>query len=695
MWSEKKLEVSDVSHKFVKFGDAFKSLKKSYIHLGVDTTTLIDIPSMIRKILETSLVLEPSAESLDSFLPKIGDVVAIMMKMLKDKQSEVTRLESTKRNGSISTSSSISSLKPRDNSSSENNPNLNTNTSEQIIRTPSKDPITRLQNNTDLKRRASKRYSAYQTSSIISMQSPKSANRFNSQSVPKTPMYNDLSPDVTAEDIEKVKHSSDLFNIEEAETENIEKELGNFDQNRDEVIQSTTNALTGGKRTSSMNFKTEENRLRSSSKIFLKFKEQVKKVHIKLPTSFANLKVLYTQTFNYSPPGISPFPKFYIQDNANMIAYELENIEDIQSGSIISLQQPDLQTAIIGYMESQIHGIKNDMMNMEDRIYKKFDELQLYQLSQTPATQSSTVSNITDKNYENDMKTRIEQIHQQQQQLDELSAQFQKLKQHQLRTSTKITEAVRETIEKIDNLQDAGLVPANITESAYVKDCKTKVSEGCESLVEKLDDLQDVIEFMKRDITKHNIKPSEKQIDHLAKEMKKTKEDLMAFTDFISIERKNLASIWTKQMAAIAADQRFFKAQEEIISLLEQDYQSAEETFNLIVSCAKQLEKGSLIVKPKLPVQDPTLSPWDASQLVMAEVDGIVPNHEERIEAIMRAERVREMEKELRLKDEFKEELNDFVSNDKLKKTSVSISELEKLRQEKDMENFKVTMGII
>lgn len=253
---------------------------------------------------------------------------------------------------------------------------------------------------------------------------------------------------------------------------------------------------------------------------------------------------------------------------------------------------------------------------------------------------------------------------------------------------------INSTISSIDKTQVDGLA-SQISENAYVKECKTKVSEGCESLVEKLDDLQDVIEFIKRDITKHNIKPSDKQLEHLSKEMKNTKSELTTLTDYAQIEHKNLLSMWNKQMAAISADQRFFKAQEEIMGLLAQDYQSAQETFDLIVSCAKQLEKGSLTYKSKLPVPDPTVSPWDASKLVMAEVDAINPNHEERVEAILKAERVREMEKELRLKDEFQEELGDFVSNDKLKKSGGGISEIERQRQEKDQEHMKNTFGVV
>lgn len=249
-------------------------------------------------------------------------------------------------------------------------------------------------------------------------------------------------------------------------------------------------------------------------------------------------------------------------------------------------------------------------------------------------------------------------------------------------------------IDYVDNFQESGIVLKDMTENSYISECKNRVSEGCESLVEKLDDLQDIIEFMKTDITKHNIKPSDKQLEHLGKEMRKTDDTLRKLTNYTQSERKNIAAIWNKQMALIAADQRFFKAQEEIMGLLEQDYQSAQETFELIKSCAAQLEKSSL-PKSKLPIPDPSVSPWDASRLVMAEVDALNPNHEERVEAIAKAERVREMEKELRLKDEFQEELDEFVSNERLKKRPGGIEELERNRQEKDLQHIKNTLGVM
>lgn len=686
-WSQNTASVSEVSSKFVKFGDAYKSLKRSYSTSGIDVSNLPDIPGKVRSILESSLVLEPSQESLDRFLPQIGDSVAELMRMLKDKQNELNTVDKNRKNGSISASSSISSFKQ---TNSQTTPTTSSSGLSPLDfnRTPSKDPITRLQNNNDLMRRASKRFSAYQTSSIISMQSPMSDHVFNTSDLPKTPLQMDLAPNITAEDLEKAKNSTRLDNAADEIDEQQDlpktstKSSSNLTSLKEVTLSDTAKSLTGGQALKEKKYQDE---------IFLKLREQVKKVKINLPTTLPNLKVLFAQKFNYSPPATSSYPKIYIQDGPNSIAYELENISEIEYGCIISLQQPDIQTAIFSHVDLQIGTVKNDMMNMEDRILKKLEKLQILQNS-APATPSFRQS--ADIEFERGMKKKLEENSNHQKLIDDLQDELTKVKQHQIKSVRRITDMINSTISSIDKTQVDGLA-SQISENAYVKECKTKVSEGCESLVEKLDDLQDVIEFIKRDITKHNIKPSDKQLEHLSKEMKNTKSELTTLTDYAQIEHKNLLSMWNKQMAAISADQRFFKAQEEIMGLLAQDYQSAQETFDLIVSCAKQLEKGSLTYKSKLPVPDPTVSPWDASKLVMAEVDAINPNHEERVEAILKAERVREMEKELRLKDEFQEELGDFVSNDKLKKSGGGISEIERQRQEKDQEHMKNTFGVV
>lgn len=694
-WAQHTSSVSEVSSKFVKFGDAYKTLKRSYTAANIDISNIPDIPGKVRSILETSLVMEPSQASLDKFLPQIGDSVAELMKMLKEKQTEPSNQDKSKKIGSLSTSSSVSSLK-HSNSQQQLVPPSSNNSPVDFVRTPSKDAITRLQNNTDLMRRASKRFSAYQTSSIISM-SP-IPEPFDTSNLPKTPFHSQI----TAEDLEKAKSIGNLDDIDEtvgqdefiSPTKDLVKT--NASERRD-VINSTSQSLTGNQSNLSKQHletppQTMENpQVKYKNKIFLRFKDEVKKVDITLPTTLSNLKILFSQKFKYSPPGISTYPKIYIQDDPTSIAYELEEFSEIKYGCIISLQQPDIQTAIFKHVDAQIGTVKNDIMNLEDRILKRIEKLQMLQ----PTTPSPIIRQSADAEYEKNMKKKLEKNSNYQKIIDDLQDEVNKIKQHQTRSVKKINDMVNNTIKTVDEIQECGVIPQNTSENTYVKDCKNKVSEGCESLVEKLDDLQDIIEFIKRDITKHNIKPSDKQLDHLSKEMKNTKAELASLTDYTQIERKTLQSMWNKQMSTIAADQRFFRAQEEIMGLLAQDYQSAQETFDLIVSCAKQLEKGSLAYRSKLPVPDPTVSPLDASKLVMGEIDALNPNHEERVEAIIRAERVREMEKGLKIKDPFQEELGDFVNNDMLKKHGGGISELERVRQEKDQEHMKNTFGVV
>lgn len=713
-WSKRSATVSEVSAKFVKFGDSFKTLKRSYNASGIDITTLPDIPKQVRTILEASLILEPSQQSLDMFLPQIGESVAELMKMLKDKQFEVSEAEKSKSNLSLSASlSTVSSLRYPGKSFAAT-PGATTTTSEHgsndTSRTPYKDPLTRLQNNRNLIRRASKRYSAYQTSSIISIQSPMNSTSFDTSQLPKTPLYEDGTPNITSDDLENAKNDSSIFNNstlekngnstfpysikEEQESgqtpESDETEKEENAKEVKEVLNDTTDKLKGGRNERNDSVTDVFGGTRENH-IFLKLKDQVKKVNIKLPTTVANVKVLFTQKFNYSSPGLTPYPKMYIQDGPASVAYELENMADVTDGSIISLQQPDLQSAIFKHVDLQIDGVKSDIMNMEDRLLKKIESMYL---SVTSNTVSNTVRQSVEIDYEKNMKEKLEKNEEYQKLVDELQNELNKVKQHQNRSIKRITNMINGAIDYVDNFQESGIVLKDMTENSYISECKNRVSEGCESLVEKLDDLQDIIEFMKTDITKHNIKPSDKQLEHLGKEMRKTDDTLRKLTNYTQSERKNIAAIWNKQMALIAADQRFFKAQEEIMGLLEQDYQSAQETFELIKSCAAQLEKSSL-PKSKLPIPDPSVSPWDASRLVMAEVDALNPNHEERVEAIAKAERVREMEKELRLKDEFQEELDEFVSNERLKKRPGGIEELERNRQEKDLQHIKNTLGVM
>ncbi|GMF27846.1 unnamed protein product [[Candida] boidinii] len=72
----------------------------------------------------------------------------------------------------------------------------------------------------------------------------------------------------------------------------------------------------------------------------------------------------------------------------------------------------------------------------------------------------------------------------------------------------------------------------------------------------------------------------------------------------------------------------------------------------------------------------------------MSEVAALNPDHESRVEAIAKAERVREKEKLVNNINQFEAELGDFVDGERLKKSG-GIEEIERIRKQKDEQNLK------
>ena len=72
--------------------------------------------------------------------------------------------------------------------------------------------------------------------------------------------------------------------------------------------------------------------------VFLQVGRHVKKVTIDPDSalSFASLRVLFVDRFSYNP-GQDNFPSIYIRDGTSGVQYELEDIEEVKSGALLSL----------------------------------------------------------------------------------------------------------------------------------------------------------------------------------------------------------------------------------------------------------------------------------------------------------------------------------------------------------------------
>lgn len=682
-WANKTATVSDVSENFVHVGDNFKALRKSYSSAGVPVTDIKDVPKMLRQVLEESLVLEPSQQSLDIFLPRVGQIITELMKILKAKQSELQRRSDDRRISVASSNSNSSSrvasifpgagaqklLDSLDDSSivSTEVSAARGSTLNKLQTQTSNDPLERLQKNHALMRRASKRYSAYQTSKILSMNKRVSGTPVSNADTKSSPFSSPKKIPPKAPTIESsIAAEGASSPLQKEVTKNIEEsKLAN--RLSQAVVESTGSDLS--EKTFYKNSNDEE------AKIYLKLNNKVKKVKMHLPTTKATIKVLFTQKFGFTPNG-EEYPTIYIQDSPNEIAYELEDIDDIHNSCILTFEAQDSTTIICDQLDKKFDLIKDQISHLQEVTEK--DTSNPEKLSSAEKSPDSTTKALDTKIVDTVQK-----------EVCELKFELRKVRQQHTKAKKAVTESITEVLTLIQKLQTVGASPTGVISDPYMDHCRSKVSNECESLVSRIDNLQDLIEVMKVDISKRRSRPLKKQLDHVKNEVMTTKQKLSSLTNYTIKERKNWNSRWQAELTAILEEQEFFKEQDTIIQLLGEDLGSAEETFDLILKCCEELEKNSGMKKfPRLPVVDPSVSMKDVKSLVLQEVQNLNPDHEQRVEAIMKAEKIRKIERKMNNKTAFEQELGDFVGNDKLK-GSGGIDEVERLRKKKDEENLK------
>lgn len=73
-----------------------------------------------------------------------------------------------------------------------------------------------------------------------------------------------------------------------------------------------------------------------SMTVFLQLGRQVKKASVELPLDQSGLRLLFMERFEYDP-GMEDFPDVYIRDNRTGVQYELEDMDDLKDGCVLTL----------------------------------------------------------------------------------------------------------------------------------------------------------------------------------------------------------------------------------------------------------------------------------------------------------------------------------------------------------------------
>lgn len=671
-WARQKADDKFVSDAYVKLGNDFRAATRAFTNAGVDISDLGDVPKALRIVLESALSEAPTQKNLDRFLPNIRSIIVNLLLNLKAKQLKAKELseshlkkieigtnsmrspdqhptltqnddlENTMKKGKARSSSDrqVRLLYDADEFVPSVSPSIQISTPESAI---SNDALAKLQKGNFILRRASKRYSAYQFAKLTNL---------NNNQLSRISGENSKSPDTSFEERFKAQVSN-------------------------QSIKRKGSSL-------------RPNLLTNEQTIFMRVGDQTKKVAVLLPMTLGSLRLQFVEKFGYSP-GSSAFPDIYILDALSNVWFELEEHciqEEVKEGSLLCLKDSVNEAPAIKSLESKF-----------DALDKRLDEFSSKILSELKDFVSSISTNIPSPKLEEkpDAGVQAQQL-QNSRLISEIVKEIRDVQAVLASRRKYVESAVVEFTSEIEKLKTAGLHESDVSSNrGYMQQSYAKLSEESDNLLTKVDDLQDMMEALRKDVALRGVRLGAKQLKNTRKDIDDVRGLLNDLNAYISDGKSTWKRIWEAELDKVCEEQQFFNLQDDLTSDLEEDIKKIQETFDLIEKCSLEQSKQSSSRKAfpgLIHLQEPGESLHNVRDAVMNEVLSLVPDHESRLEAIARAEKLRLKERALVDVTQFQEELGDFVEDNKFK-SSGGFEELERRRQEKDSENLKLSLGII
>lgn len=437
--------------------------------------------------------------------------------------------------------------------------------------------------------------------------------------------------------------------------------------------------------------------------IFLQYKTKVKKFVLAdgyKDLSVARLQLAFIEKFawNTHNNGVD-LPEIYIQDPVSGVRHELEDLNDIKDHSVLVLNVEVLDEVKrhidegLGGLRKIVEGVKTAVDDQNSTIQRVSDRQQetakeMARLAAAPAAPSSSfdtrsLMSPTKVNSQAQL-SEIQSLRRDMAVLRQVYSGFQSDIQSSMSTIRSKASAVKTVAAKAavsDIKGESGRI--------YVNAGKKSLNEDSDKLVGQVDDLQDTVEDLRKDVVLRGVRPLPRQLEDVAKNISQATIELKKMQDFLKRERPIWTKIWEKELETVCNDREEMTMQEDLATDLQDDLEKAAQTFALVEQATKEQLKdgavgsvGSRALSRGLNhvvAADPTA----AKEGVLDEVRALQPNHENRLEAIERAEKLREKELESRRGGEFQKELGNFVEEGKLKKAG-GFEEVERARKAKD-----------
>ncbi|KAI1460940.1 AIP3-domain-containing protein [Annulohypoxylon moriforme] len=436
--------------------------------------------------------------------------------------------------------------------------------------------------------------------------------------------------------------------------------------------------------------------------LFLQYKSKVKK--FVLPQGYTDLTIgrlqlAFIEKFSWNTAlNGSDLPEIYIQDPVSGVRHELEDLSDIKDRTVLALNVEPLDEVKkhfdegIGALKKAVDEVRQNVTDQGSALQRVSDrQLETAkEMARMAAVPPPMVDDVKTGGAEAGAGAKLNPS--QLRELQSLRRDLAVLRQTYSNFQTEIQSSMSSLRGKAANVKVAAAkasVPAVQGDSgyAYVTKGRKQLNSDSDRLVTRVDDLQDLVEDLRKDVVNRGVRPLPRQLEGVSKDIQVLTKELKKVQEYMKREKPIWTKIWEKELEEVCQGRDELKVMEDLMIDLQDDIEKASETFALVEQATKEQMKETAPTNRQFSKGLHNLGnssdPSAAKEGVLGEVRALQPNHEDRLEAIERAEKLRQKELESRRDNPLKKELTKFVEEGKLKKSG-GFEEVERARKAKD-----------
>lgn len=444
--------------------------------------------------------------------------------------------------------------------------------------------------------------------------------------------------------------------------------------------------------------------------LFLQYKSRVKK--FVLPggpseLSIGRLQLAFIEKFSWNTHSNgADLPEIYIQDPVSGVRHELEDLSDIKDRTVLVLNVEALDE-VKKHVDDGLGSIKQLIESVKVNVSEQSAALQRVSERQSEAAKEIARIAAAPPTPPADASPRSTSLGPGRKLKGSQAGEIQNLR----RDLAVLRQTYSNFQSEVENSMNALRTKANSVKVAaakagvpdaeggsghsYVTKGRKQLNTDSDRLVTKVDDLQDLVEDLRKDVVHRGVRPRPRQLETVAKDIQAAMKELKKMEEYMKQEKPIWTKIWEKELEDVCNGRDEVKLMEDLMADLQDDLEKANETFALVEQATKEQMKDVNAGKENLTVSrqfsrglnsiaaNIGADPNAAKEGVLGEVRALQPNHEDRMEAIERAEKLRQKELATRSENPIKKELTTFVAEGKLKKSG-GFEEVERARKAKD-----------